>query len=515
MTIDELGRTAAWQLRTRIDGVDVPDGRSVVDRFRRRRLARAGVAVVVVVLGAGIATSGRDPAPTSVHMTDGLPAGSVTAEGWASVPKAAAGLRTGTIQQAVASGDGVAVAGGGAGSRAVIWWTTDGLRWQAAEVPDQRGTVMAIALDGRGGIATGASGEDAGRTTFLWRTDDAGRTWSAIDAVDPFGAPAPQMGRPFVDGLQRVGGDWVATGGASSGWAGIWTSRDGARWTKVLDSHDGGSVNVVGLGGGRLLGWWTSVTWSATDPHVWGQAKDTAIADQQYPLTVAPGATVAFADRLDVHGQPTALLRGSGDGRRWSEEPSFLDRFPDAHVRRVTRVDGLYVAAGEADGHVAAWTSTDGNSWVPLPPGLLGPPGGVLELVVPIAGKLVVLGTAPELDRYYVRGVGPVRCPGSLVIDQHTGGDGLPAVASRTSDRAHVEQVLRDAKQRLRRTYPGIAGLAVGPGGGHAWDRTPGSEVVVRHTPDYAIHVTLERASDCPSSPNGSIDGVPLVFLAP
>ena len=77
----------------------------------------------------------------------------------------------------------------------------------------------------------------------------------------------------------------------------------------------------------------------------------------------------------------------------------------------INRAGGLWVGAGAVrylggtrpspPNHVDAWISSDLETWTPLPAELYGGAGGTLSLVAAVDGRVVVVGTAGELDRYY------------------------------------------------------------------------------------------------------------------
>jgi len=127
------------------------------------------------------------------------------------------------------------------------------------------------------------------------------------------------------------------------------------------------------------------------------------VPDRWFLRTVAPGVGVAFGSGLDRSSLPTPLLRSHDNGRTWTVDPTFLEAFPDASVIAVTRADGLWIAAGTSGqpNHPDAWISNDLTKWHPLPTSLHGAPGGTLGLVGILGDRIVLLGTAPELDRYY------------------------------------------------------------------------------------------------------------------
>jgi hypothetical protein len=97
------------------------------------------------------------------------------------------------------------------------------------------------------------------------------------------------------------------------------------------------------------------------------------------------------------------MLRSRDRGHTWAVDSAFLTQFPDARVLTVTRAHGLWVAAGWSGNpnHPAAWVSTNLIHWHALPASLYGTPGGTLGLIGVLRHKIVLLGTAPELDRFY------------------------------------------------------------------------------------------------------------------
>lgn len=110
--------------------------------------------------------------------------------------------------------------------------------------------------------------------------------------------------------------------------------------------------------------------------------------------------TAAVADNIDRHGQPTPLLRGADDGFTWTEDDRFLEDFPSARVWNLTRAGRHWIAAGWAEDHVDAWISTDRRHWEVLPAELRDGAGGTLSLIAVLDSRIVVMGTAPELDRF-------------------------------------------------------------------------------------------------------------------
>jgi hypothetical protein len=365
-------------------------------------IAVAGAIVVPIIL--------RDQPAARVVSTE--PRAAAADDGsWALHSKAAAGLGSGTSLDAVATtGQSLLVAGARpVGSqrtwRAAIWYTDTASSWHRTRVPTISGEVTALAADSTRALAIGTDG--SGSSTFVWTSTDHGRHWRVLArGTRLFGQPAPQMGRPNVSALRVEHGTWIASGGGSSGYAAVWTSHDGRHWRQVLDSASArvaGSIDITNAGSGRLFGYWVSTGWYSSDSSRWDSPVELVVPDRLELRTVAPGVTVAFGDSIDVYGRPTPMLRSRDHGHTWAVDSAFLTQFPDARVLTVTRAHGLWIAAGWSGNpnHPAAWVSTDLTHWHALPALLHGTPGGTLGLIGVLRHKIVLLGTAPELDRYY------------------------------------------------------------------------------------------------------------------
>jgi hypothetical protein len=368
--------------------------------------------LLVLVAGTISAPASARSAPSAAGT---LPTGSITQHGWSLVRKDATGLDArASFDALVSNGDALLLAGARPraddSTRATIWRSRDGLRWTGTAHPSTTGTVTAIAVDGDTALATGNTSR-SGESDFVWRSDDGGASWTKVaGGKGVFGTPAPEMGRPNVSGLLRHDGWWVASGGRSDGYAAIWVSRAGTRWRQVLGPNVAGAASIVPGRAGSLLASWSTIAWFTRDVTQWGAPQTVSVPDRSYVSSVARGATTAIAENLDRHGQPTPLLRSRDGGRTWSEDARFLATFADARVASINRAGGLWVGAGasgtsDASGtpsHVDAWISSDRKTWTPLPDELYGGAGGTLSLVAAVDGRVVVVGTAGELDRYYL-----------------------------------------------------------------------------------------------------------------
>lgn len=427
MKVDDRGKGAAAALHDELAVVSVPDTKRIVRRARGRRATYALVgAAAVVALGLGTTAIAATRHSTSSVRTGtssvpGLPAGAVTQQGWTVVPTASAGIGEDATFQTIASDGATVVLGGSRGRReamsAAIWYSTDGIHWRESRHPSLAGSVSAIASGDGVTLAIGSTGArfPAGGATFVWRSGDGGRTWRSLARGSRlFGAPAPQMGRPFVTQLARDRGRWVAAGGGSDGYAAIWVSQDGARWRQVLDGYGAGGATIVRTTDGSLLAYWVNLAWFAHDPSAWSRATDVSVPKPYYPANVAAGAALALGENLDRDGQPTPLMRSDDQGRTWRVDPSLLDAFPHAAGQVIAHVDGTWVVAGATratgapDDQVAdAWVSPDTGTWRTMPSSLRGPGNSYLALVAPVGSRLVLAG--PVLDRIYVLDAAAVR----------------------------------------------------------------------------------------------------------
>lgn len=367
------------------------------------RNARAGFvelvgAVLLAVIG-----------PATAHASTSSGTEPVLEHGrWARVAKDAVGLDGASPSALVANDDSLLLVGAasvdGAPFTARIWRSEDAVHWSDADHPTTAGGVHAIAVSGDRALAIGGTGLDG--SDFVWRSDDGGRTWAIVArGSGVFGAPAPEMGRPFVDGLASYRGWWVASGGRSDGYAGVWVSRDGESWREVLGLNTAGGTVLVAGADDSLLAYWSTFTWTALDPTKWRGPHDATVPGRFFLSSIAPGATAAVGESYVRHGQPTPLLHSKDGGPTWIEDERFLEQFPDASVQHVTRVGPHLIAAGWSvtppKQGVAAWISTDGRKWKTLPDELVPGPGGMLSLIAELDGRVVLFGTAPELLWYY------------------------------------------------------------------------------------------------------------------
>lgn len=423
MTIDDRGRTAGLAVLDRVERLDVPDVAPMVRRAGWRRRTTAGLAVAVVLLAVGLGVvaasrGGSDAAPEPVVTT---PAPGHT--GWRSIDKADAGLELGSYPNAIDSDEQTAVmvgvSPGDGWWDAAAWWSSDGLAWQPSPVPSTDGMPLDVAIQGQVALATGVVGaSDTERgTPFLWRSDDAGRTWAVAGDVEGLDGVALTSVRHFQ-------GYWIGTGTSPGGGNGVWVSRAGHGWQQVIITSPDEPVAVLEVGDGSVRAFTLSQAWTTADPTTWGEPEPFDLPEDVGE--VADGFELAI-QRAPGPGPGGALVVSDDGGRRWQVDQDFAEQFPGARPTNVARLRvGFLVMGFGAESTPGAWVSTDRRTWNPIPPEVRQPPGGLLAMATEVDGRLVVFGTAPELERFFT--YDPPEVDGPLVVP------GIPTVDDTAAD---------------------------------------------------------------------------------
>jgi hypothetical protein len=251
--------------------------------------------------------------------------------------------------------------------RGVVFLSNDGTQW--TQVAPQAG-----ALPSFGAVAAWRDGfvafADSG-STILWTSRD-GRAWTPVRPTSRAFADAAVTdvvaGGP---GLVAVGArlDPGETDEPVGGL--VWTSRDGATWTRVGGERtfdlNHGNMNTVAVGGPGLIAAGTdidgSVVWTSRDGTSWERVP----RDRAVFAGAGISAITAWRDGLIALGaripDAVGLRWTSRDGRAWVREPAggFFD--VRASVSDVSQVAGRLVAVGRDDAGGAIWASDDGRSW--------------------------------------------------------------------------------------------------------------------------------------------------------
>jgi hypothetical protein len=152
----------------------------------------------------------------------------------------------------------------------------------------------------------------------------APRSGYSIDHVVEFDGRLVVMGTTYTNPLDATGG----TSSASN--LVVWQSFDAVRWTRTdLTGDDNSTVGTAGI----------------------------AVHDG---VLVAAGWEV-FDHGANGHARPRVWR--STDGIQWTASPLIESSTTDIDVMTVVATESGFVAAGRANGHAAAWSSSDGIVW--------------------------------------------------------------------------------------------------------------------------------------------------------
>jgi hypothetical protein len=292
------------------------------------------------------------------------------------------------------------------------WSSTDGRTWALAPIDSTPGSfgVSVVGSPDGGFVAVGRSGPSAA----AWTSPD-GATWTPAEVPAPESTAAPE--RMTVVVAARDG--FLAGGSAGpelfERHARLWTSPDGASWTRVEDDADFADLeiaDIAGAGGGYLAlgrigdgqrGTGTSVLRSS-DGRRWSRTDDAALASG---LAVSVVATedgfLAVGSDLD---EREAMVWASADGEAWSPAPPEETRTHFGEKIRMTDVlvtGSGYVGVGNyvgvQYGQGTSWLSTTGYSWSQAP--LQAAFGqGEPESLIAWGGRLVAVGSRGAPDNY-------------------------------------------------------------------------------------------------------------------
>jgi hypothetical protein len=235
---------------------------------------------------------------------------------------------------------------------------------------------------------------------------EAGRievAWSAASGIDPTAS---------ITKVRFMDGRWIAVGSVAEDLLGaaIWTSDDGATWTRaeigdtrepdqytqVLDvaALDGGPLVAIGAWGVVPSDQFSRAIWISTDGGAtWTETRQQAGALNAV-IAGGPGLVAAESPGGGI-GPVRGWVATSTDGLTWERLPMTFEANLLAMAMlgdRLVTAGSITTASGESD--AAAWYSDDGGTnWttIELPDG--GVPEQVLALV-PIDGGLIGTGDA-------------------------------------------------------------------------------------------------------------------------
>lgn len=263
---------------------------------------------------------------------------SADGHGWGAVPNDGsldAGSDTGPIvptgmMDVVSGPRGIVAVGAvsrGGQTRATIWESPDGRRWQPIALEhDGAGVATAVAAGPASLVAVGRVRTDDGVKAAAWVSSD-GTTWEPVAALD-----GAAVGR-FAGDDQDVAGmfdvtwaddRYVAVGAECSSLSSCriaaWTSPDGRSWSRATDVGLAGRMRSVAYLGPRLVAVGDNGfngargrAWTSVDAMEWIPAAiETASKERPAPLL----AVVAVGHGAIAAGDGYAVQ--SSDGRSWT-----------------------------------------------------------------------------------------------------------------------------------------------------------------------------------------------------
>jgi hypothetical protein len=271
---------------------------------------------------------------------------------------------------------GIAVDGGG-----TFLDSDDGSTWHRQANLGEQASPMRLAAGPGGVVAVGSVGE----RLASWVSAD-GLTWSA----HPGAFPTPDVGMDTVAVTDVVprGDGWLAIGrrdpfcnfecGFDPIRAYVWTSSDGAHWTRVLgqaDLGEGGMDAVTQTADGFVAvgnSHGHAAIWTSPDGLVWSRVPD----DPMFGSNTVDGLPVratAVASRDGVvvvlgvrSGGEASRVRAwwSADGGAWSK--ASVEKAAGGQVFSVAPARTGFLATGPSGGDSCRggiWASTDGRAW--------------------------------------------------------------------------------------------------------------------------------------------------------
>ena len=243
-----------------------------------------------------------------------------------------------------------------------------GQDWQRLELSTQipDGDLYNIAVDERGWIAVGRTGEDPARGSALVLTSPDGLTWTAADP-----ALFVQTELNFVSvAAGPVGRVVIGRGGI--GGSAVWRAGLDGQWVRVgLPGGKEGYVGDVTWGDGRFVAVGVAypsldrsvgLAWESADGLTWHRAKPFP-----GPASVSIDG-VARSDwgflafgRAENGPSRRSAVWSSADGITWSR-PTLLPADDDSSSARLAvGPGGVVIVAGGFGG--ITWISTDGRTW--------------------------------------------------------------------------------------------------------------------------------------------------------
>ncbi len=312
----------------------------------------------------------------------------------------------------------------GGNRNAAAWTSTDGRRWTQSSgtslgtTGDQR--MDAVATEGRGVVGVGSERTGGDLDAAVWRSADRGTSWDRVEgATSGLHAPGDQSMQvvvPAAPGVVAAGFDTAPEGDLD---AAVWTSKDGASWTRLTEASLAGPGDQEIFGattmGDRLIAVGSSASGGDLDAAVWVRAAagwtkvdDGSLGgpgDQQIDAVVASDAGFVAVGWSASGGNVDAAVWTSADGYAWERVPAsaVFGGAGDQRMSAVTSVGGTLFAGGSStkdgrDPDGAVWLSADGIAWERAPVPVMDGTGGqqISSLVSFSANRLLAVGSQDQ-----------------------------------------------------------------------------------------------------------------------
>jgi hypothetical protein len=272
---------------------------------------------------------------------------------------------------------------------AAAWTSRDGLTWtRSTHVAGARDAYMeAVTLSGPGFVAVGTQARGATSDAAIWTSTD-GVGWSRVPLSEGFKYASASAVVVFGAGLVATGESYPGQGGSP---AAVWSSTNGREWRREntdefqrpTGSFSGNALGVIGdrlilsgSQGGICAGVCRREIWTSEDGARWTRAPDSPTFDGA--VTLRPeldfnGRLLASGFVAPVEGlagdvpQTRAALWSSADGVAW--EQVTVPAPKRSAMGHILSLDPGLIAVGtvqDASGNVSqaiTWTSTDGRNW--------------------------------------------------------------------------------------------------------------------------------------------------------